>query len=134
MEGPASPRGGPPAAGLGDLPRRRPLALDPASADRAGIRPPPTLAGPGSGTCAGHIGAAGMSSRDDCGPAPPALARPVWSTPGAAGARHCPLVPAPSGRNGRQAVDLGRRDPAGTRAWAGGQALEKELLRGAMWL
>lgn len=79
-EGHGPPRGGTgrrvearPAAGLGDLPWRRPLALDPASAGRVGTRPPPKLARLGSWTCAGHAVASGMSSCDDRGPAPPAL-------------------------------------------------------------
>lgn len=61
-----------PAAGLGDLLRRRPLALEPASASRAGTHPPRTLARRSPRTGAGHAVSAGVSSRDDRGPAPPA--------------------------------------------------------------
>lgn len=110
-----------PAAGLGDLPWRRPLALDPASAGRAGTRPPPKLARLGSWTCAGHAVASGMSSCDDRGSRAPGPARPVGSTPGEAGSRHCLRLPAPSGRNGRLTVDLGRRDQG--RSWGLGRRL-----------
>lgn len=103
-----------PAAGLGDLPRRRPLALDPASAGRAGASPPPTLAGPGSRTCASHTVASIVVPRS--GPA-----RPVGSTPGEAGLQHCPSVPAPFGRNGRPTVQLGRGDQG--RSWDLGRRL-----------
>lgn len=88
-----------PAAGLGDLSRRRPLALDPASAGRAGNCPPPTLTGLGARICAGRAVAAGMSSCDDRGPtlpAPRALSG-LRCTPGGA-VRACPLC---IGRNAR---------------------------------
>lgn len=106
-----------PAAGLGDLSRRRPLALDAASAGRAGTCLLPKLAGPGPRTYAGHAVAAKRPWRP-C-PGAPSPSRPVRPTPGEAGAGHCPRVPAPSGRNRRRRIDLGR----GVWGWALGRRL-----------
>lgn len=87
-----------PAPGLGDLSRRRPLALDPASAGREGDRLPPTLAGLGPRTCAGHAVAAGISSCDDRGlslPDPQAVSGVSGPRPEKLASGTCPPVPAP---------------------------------------